>query len=292
MKISKTEQYILDKIESDKALLFALIDPDKQPLESGAEVAEICSNSGADIILVGGSIGAQGLLLDKTTKLIRERVNVPIVLFPGNIGTITPYADAIYFMSLLNSRDVYWVSTAHIQGAPVVKRVGLDVIPTAYIILEPGRAVGWVSNANIIPRDRYDLAAATALAGEYMGAHFVITDSGSGAPSPAPLKLISAVKSQLTIPYIYAGGCRTPKQARDIIKAGADAIQIGTAFEINNGNKKRVARKVTAMVKAIKDAGKEKTKIRREPSKSFMPMIRFPRIEKFFSKRAKEEPKT
>ncbi len=265
---------MLDKIKDEGAILLSLIDPDKQPLEKGAEVARASYEAGADIILVGGSIGAQGLLLDKTTKMIREKVDVPIVLFPGNIGTITPYADAIYFMYMLNSRDVYWISTAQIQGAPVVKKVGLEVIPTAYIVLEPGRAVGWISNANVIPHDRADLAAATALAGEYMGAHIVVTDSGSGAPQPAPASLISAVKSQLSVPYIYAGGCKTPEQAKNIVKAGADGIQIGTAFEIEDG-KEKVREKISAMVKAIKEG----SKFKESKPKPHFPMIRFPRFE-------------
>src|SRR3989344_3498325 len=201
MRMGKAERYIHEKLERDGGLLLALIDPDKQPFEKGAKVAEACAEGGADVILVGGSIGAQGLILDKTTKMIREKVNVPIVLFPGNVGTITHYADAVYFMFVLNSRDVYWLSTVQIQAAPIVKRLGIEAIPTAYIILEPGRAVGWLSNANLVPRDRPDLAAATALAGEYMGAHFVVTDSGSGAQSPAPVSIIKAIKSQISIPY-------------------------------------------------------------------------------------------
>ncbi len=273
MRRGKVGQYILDKVKDEGAILLSLIDPDKQPLEKGAEVARASYEAGADIILVGGSIGAQGLLLDKTTKMIRENVDVPIILFPGNIGTITPYADAIYFMYMLNTRDIYWVSTAQIQGAPVVKKVGLEVIPTAYIVLEPGRAVGWISHANVIPHERADIAAATALAGEYMGAHLVVTDSGSGAPQPAPPQLISAVKSQLSIPYIYGGGCRTPEQAKNIIKAGADGIQIGTAFEIEDG-KEKVREKISAMVKAIKEGAK----VKEAKPKPHFPMIRFPSL--------------
>ncbi len=278
MKRGKVEQYILNKIEEDGGLLLTLIDPDKQPFEKGAEVAKAAYEGGADAILVGGSVGAQGMILDKTTKMIREVVDVPIILFPGSVGTVTHYADAIYFMYLMNSRDVYWVSTVQIQGAPVIKRVGIEPLPTAYIIVEPGRAVGWISNANLVPRDRPDLAAATALAGEYIGAHFIVIDCGSGAPKPAPLKLISAIKSQVTVPYFCAGGCRTPQQARDIIKAGADGIQIGTAFEME-GNSEKIKEKVAAMSKAIKEAGREKVNSRqKEKTRSLLPTINLPHI--------------
>ncbi len=275
MQTGKVERYIKDKLEQDGAILLSLIDPDKQPFEKGAKVAEASAEAGADVILVGGSIGAQGMLLDKTTKMIRERVSIPIVLFPGNVGTITPYADALYFMYVLNSREVYWTSTVQIQGAPVVKRMGIEPIPTCYIILEPGKAVGWISNANLIPRSRGDLAAATALAGEYMGAHFVVTDSGSGAETPAPPELVKAVKSVLTVPYFYAGGCRTPEQATAIINAGADGIQIGTAFEMDDDDK--IKEKVSSMVRAIKAAGRERVKNGKPPEKHEQPLFRVPR---------------
>lgn len=286
MQPGKVERYILDKIDAEGAILLSLIDPDKQPFEKGAKVAEASAEAGADVILVGGSIGAQGMILDKTTKMIRERVNIPIVLFPGNVGTITPYADALYFMYVLNSREVYWTSTVQIQGAPIVKRMGIEPIPTGYIILEPGKAVGWISNANLIPHSRGDLAAATALAGEYMGAHFIVTDSGSGAEKPAPPEFVKAVKSVLSVPYFYAGGCRTAEQATDIIKAGADGIQVGTAFEFDDQDK--VKEKVASMVKAIKAAGRERVK-NGKPAQSAQSkplfniprrMFRFPTIRK------------
>ena len=254
MKPGRVEKYINDKIEKEGSILLSLIDPDKQPNDIGAKVARISYENGADIILVGGSIGAQGVYLDETIKAIKDVVDIPIVLFPGNNSTLSPYADATYFMFLMNSKDVYWSTTAQIQGSWVVKKMGLEPIPTGYIVLEPGMAVGWVSNANLIPRERADLAAATALAGEYMGARLIITDSGSGAPSPAPIQLIKTVSSVLTVPYFYAGGVKTAEQAYDIIKAGANGIHIGTAFELTGDP----SEKIKKMHEAIKKAGKER----------------------------------
>jgi phosphoglycerol geranylgeranyltransferase len=254
MKPGKVEKYIHEKIDTQGALLLSLIDPDKQAGEEASRIAKISYDAGSDIILVGGSIGAQGNILDETVKLIKECVSIPVVLFPGNIGTITHHADAMYFMYMLNSRDVYWMSTAQIQGAPVVKRTKIEAIPTAYIVIEPGMAVGWIGNANLVPRSRPDLAAATAFAGELMGARLIVTDSGSGAPSPAPTKMISAIRDLIEVPYFYAGGVKTAEQAYEIIKAGADGIHVGTAFEIVDD----VENKVKAMSEAIKKAGREK----------------------------------
>jgi phosphoglycerol geranylgeranyltransferase len=257
LNVGKVEKYYAEKIESQGALLFSLIDPDKNYLEKGVEIARKSYENGADVILLGGSIGAQGTLLDDTTKMIKEEVSIPVVLFPGNVSGVTPYADALYFMHMLNSRDAYWLSTAQIQAAPVVQRMKIEVIPTAYVVLEPGRAVGWIGNANLVPRDRPDLAAACALASKYSGSHVVITDSGSGAPEPAPAALVSAVASACDGNpfYFYGGGIKTQEQAKEIIRAGANGIQIGAAFEAGN-----VGEKIKKMAEAVREEGRTKVK--------------------------------
>ncbi|HII38385.1 TPA: geranylgeranylglyceryl/heptaprenylglyceryl phosphate synthase [Candidatus Micrarchaeota archaeon] len=251
----KVEKYYADTIAKQGAMLFSLVDPDKTGGEKGARLAQASCEAGADVIQVGGSIGAQGTVLDETVKMIKERVNVPVVLFPGNISGITSYADATYFMYMLNSRDVYWLSTAQIQGAPVVQRSKIEAIPTAYLVLEPGRAVGWIGNANLVPRDRPDLAYACALAARYMGAHVLISDSGSGASDPAPIDVVGGIAKACAneMFYIYGGGVKNGDQAGDVIKAGAHGIQIGTAFE-----GKDVAERTARVKKAMLAEGKKR----------------------------------
>jgi len=121
------------------------------------------------------------------------------------------------------------------------------------------------------------LAAATALAGEYMGARIVISDSGSGAPTPASVEMISAIKSQLTVPYFYGGGCKTPEQAEQIIKAGADGIQIGSAFE-NEKDVKKAREKIRTMVKAVKKVGEEKASGKIKLKERVKSGFKFPQI--------------
>lgn len=254
MEKGEVENYILDYVERKEGMLMIVIDPcDHESPEKAAEAAELSVKGGADLILVGGSIGAQGELLDKTTKLIKEKVNVPINLFPGNVGTVSKYADSIYFMTMLNSRDTYWLSTAQAVAAPVIKQYGLEPLPTGYIVVEPGGSVGWVGDANLVPRWRPNIAAALALGGEYMGNRIIITDCGSASPQgPVPLEIVSAVSKAISVPYIVAGGIRKIQEAEAIIKAGANAIQIGTAMERSN----QVEKVVSKFKKAIKNAPK------------------------------------
>lgn len=255
--VGRVERYYHEKLSRQGALLFSLIDPDKLSLEKGARVARASYEGGADAILVGGSIGVQGSVLDETVKMIKEAAHgIPVILYPGSPGGLTPYADAVYFMQMLNSRDVYWLSTAQIQASPVVHRMRLEAIPTSYLVLEPGRAVGWIGNANVVPRERSDLGAACALAAKYLGARVLITDSGSGAPSPAPSEMIRAI-ARAAAPemlYFYGGGVRTPSQAAEVIRAGAQGIQIGNAFE----EERIAAARVRNIARAIKREGRKR----------------------------------
>ncbi len=249
----KIENYILDEIARYGGLLFSVIDPiDYKSLDDAVKTAKNASNAGSNLILIGGSTGVQGEILDNVTKIIKENVDVPIVLFPGNIGTVTKYADAVYFMSLLNSNNAYWISKAQMLAAPTVKQMGIEALPTGYIVVEPGGTVGYVGEVNLIPRDKPKLAAAMALGAQYMGFRFVITDAGSNPKNGhIPLEMIATVAKFIDVPYIVAGGIRTPEEARNVIAAGASAIQVGTAFE-KDGSVERIKQMVAAVREGAK----------------------------------------
>ncbi|MBI2079188.1 geranylgeranylglyceryl/heptaprenylglyceryl phosphate synthase [Candidatus Micrarchaeota archaeon] len=251
----KVEKYILEELEKKGGLLFSVIDPmDYSSLENAIKTAKNTSDAGVDVVLIGGSTGVQGEMLDKVTQQIKEVVNVPVVLFPGNIGTVTRYADAVYFMSLLNSKNTYWITKAQMLAAPMVKQYKIEPLPVGYIVVEPGGTVGWVGEADVIPRNKPKIAGALALAAEYMGFRFILTDAGSNpTEGHIPLDMVKAVSSLVSVPYIVAGGIRKPEEAKAIIKAGADIIQVGTAFENGAG-----LEKMKQMVKAVREGAKQK----------------------------------
>lgn len=252
----KIEEYIKDGVARKGGLLFALIDPVdyKEPKEAiAAGVAS--SESGADVVLIGGSMGAHGELLDAVAKGIKDKSSVPVVLFPGNISTVTKYADAIYFMSLLNSRNPYWITQAQMLAAPSIKKMGIEALPVGYIVIAPGGTVGWVGDVNLVPRDKPQIAAALAMSAELSGSRLVLTDCGSNPKEGhMPLEMVSAVAKSISIPHIVGGGVRTPAEAAAVISAGAGAVQVGTALEKGGDVKK----KVSELAKAIHEAGKKK----------------------------------
>ncbi|MEK6958442.1 MAG: geranylgeranylglyceryl/heptaprenylglyceryl phosphate synthase [archaeon] len=257
MKEGKVYAKLLAQLKEEAGMVFLVIDPPNQSPEQAGKIAKIAEDVGVKAIAVGGSLGAQGKLLDDTLEQIKDKATLPVILFPGNIATLSPLADATYYLTMLNSNDPYYISGAQIAAAFPVKKMGLEVIPTSYIIVEPGRAVGFMGRAQLIPRNVPYLAAANALAGQYMGAKMVILESGGGAPEPAPKEMIAYTKKSIDIPLVIAGGVRTAEFAYDCISSGADIVHVGSAIE-KAGSDKEVKLRLEKFVQSAAKGAKEK----------------------------------
>lgn len=221
----------LEKGTKERTLHLTLLDPDKQKPEEGARMAAMAAEGGTDGIMIGGSVGISQEDLDGTIKAVKEATDLPVILFPGDISGISRYSDAIFFMSLLNSRNPYYITGAQALGAPMVKKAGIEAIPMGYLIIEPGGVVGYVGDAKLVPRSRPDMAAAYSLAAQYMGMKLVYLEAGSGADGHVPEKMVGAVKSVVDIPVIVGGGIRTAEDAARMARAGADIVVTGTVVE-------------------------------------------------------------
>ena len=209
-----------------------LIDPDTQSPSQAAAMARAATEGGTDAIMVGGSVGAAGVLLHDTVARIKEQTDLPVILFPGSVAGLCENADAVFFMSLLNSRSPSYLIENQALGAPLVLRYGLEPLPMAYIIIEPGGTVGYVGDARLIPRKKPELAAAYALAAKFMGMRLVYLEAGSGADAPVPAAMVSLVKRLLgEVLLIVGGGIRNGAAAAELAGAGADLIVTGTAVE-------------------------------------------------------------
>ncbi len=213
-------------------LLAVLIDPFNVDGSSAERLAAEVERGGADLILVGGSVGA-GFKLSEVVRGVKRGSSLPVILFPGNVDGVTPEADAILFMSLLNSLNPYWVIQAQALAAPSVKLSGLEAIPTAYLIVEPGErsAAGWVGSANPIPRRKPELALAYAWAAELLGMRWIYLEAGSGAEQPVPVEMVKLVSEKANLRVIVGGGIRSPEAAKERASAGADVVVVGTHVE-------------------------------------------------------------
>jgi phosphoglycerol geranylgeranyltransferase len=230
------EKYLLGKIKAERAIHMTLIDPEKVSPQQASNIAEISTSNGTSAIMIGGSTFVSQTHLDEVVRTIKNSTKIPTILFPNNITGISPYADAILFMSLLNSTDPYFLMGAQVLGAPVVKKFGLEPISMGYIILGEGGTAAVVGKAIAVPYDKPELAAAHALAGQYLGMHFVYLEGGSGAKQPVPSEMIRIVKHYIDIPVIVGGGIRTREQASIAASAGADVIVTGNVTEDNDAS--------------------------------------------------------
>lgn len=229
--IKNVEKYIYTKLEKE-FLHFSLIDPDprKVKIENLGKIVKELEDVGTDAIMVGGSTGVNNSFLDKVILEIKNSCSLPVILFPGNPETgVSKYADAIFFLCLMNAKDILFATGYQAVGARIVKEYGIEPIPVGYIIIEPGMTVG--NNANLIKRDEIEKAVGYALAAQFMGMRLVYLEAGSGANEPVPKEMIKAVKKEIDIPLIVGGGIRTKEQAIEAIRAGADIIVTGTIIE-------------------------------------------------------------
>jgi len=254
MKIGKVETYLHETIEKDGAVFFGLIDPMDEKKENPLRFAKIFDEAGADIILIGGSMGAEGEMLNNVVKRIKEAVGKPVVLFPGNIGGVSKYADALYFMSLLNSSNPYWITGAQALAAPMIAASKLEAIPTSLLIIEPGETVGWVGEAKPIPYHKPDIAVAYALAGKLLGQRLTILERGSGAPGPSSPEMFRAVKDAVGHPVICAGSSKTMDDIKGTILAGADGVHVASLVQ-HAEDPLAMAKKLVHFTKGV---GKEK----------------------------------
>jgi len=227
----KVEAYLLEELKRHGKIQITLIDPEKVEVDTASNTAVETESLGSSAIMVGGSTLTSPIKLDQIVRSIKKAVDIPVILFPNNITGISRYADAIWFMSLLNSSDPYYIIGAQMLGAPLVKKYGIEPIPMGYIIVGDGSAVSVVGQVKAIPRNKPELAAAYALAAQYLGMRFVYLEAGSGAKEPVPREMINLTRRYVDVPLIVGGGIKTGAQARVAVEAGADIIVTGTVTE-------------------------------------------------------------
>jgi len=242
------EQLLEEGINRDGTIHLTLIDPDSQTPEEAAQIAGNAAAGGTTAILVGGSVGVGGRALERTVSEIKSSTDVPVIIFPSDVGSVCSKADAIFFLCLLNSRNVAYLATNQALGAVFIKSYGMEPLPVAYIIVEPGGTVGWVGDARLIPRNKPEIAAAYALAGKYLGMRWIYLEAGSGVSHTVPPKMVQAVKAALEdTRLIVGGGIKTDKQAERLARSGADVIVTGTAVEQDVD----IQEKIAGFVRAI-----------------------------------------
>jgi phosphoglycerol geranylgeranyltransferase len=245
VQLGKVEQYLQNEIKIHGTICLPLIDSENST--DAVSVAKIVEERGASAILVGGSSAVDQIELTKLVGELKSTINIPVILFPGNITGVSPKADAILFSSLLNSENTYFVTEAQALGALTVKKYAIEPLPTAYIIVGEGTAAWFVGRARGIPFNKPNLAVMYSLAAQYLGMRFVYLEAGSGAVEHVPQEMVSAVRKHYEGTIIVGGGIKSPEIAGQMAKAGADIIVIGSMIEKDDNWQE----KFSSIVKAI-----------------------------------------
>lgn len=223
-------KYIIKNIRNKK-IHFSLIDPDKQVPKAAGSLAKIAEDSGTTAIMIGGSTITSQKQVDETVKSIKNNCNLPTILFPSGARYLSNYADAVFFMSLLNSKNLNYIIREHVKGAHFIKNSNIEPISMGYVIVEPGMTAGRIGEVDLIKRNDIETAVGYALSAQYLGMDFFYLEAGSGAKEPVPNKMIKKIKKNIDIPLIVGGGIRDYNTAKTKALAGADIIVTGTTLE-------------------------------------------------------------
>ena len=231
----KIYNYLLNTISSKGAAYLILLDPDKIAEDKLPGFVKYCEKSDVDGFLIGGSLMINGNLESFIVK-VKKTTRLPVIIFPGSINQIYPAADAILYLSVVSGRNADDLIGKHVLAAPIIKQCGLEPISTGYILIESGitTTAQYMSGSFPIPRNKPEIASATALAAEYLGMKLIYLEAGSGAEQTVPNEIVKAVSDQCTVPIIVGGGIKTPMAARDKVENGARIIVTGNFFENEN----------------------------------------------------------
>ena len=239
--------YVLDRSYGCRHI--TLIDPGKQSSEIATRRAIAAIESGSSMIFVGGSTDTPDEIVHETCKSIQEalelqvfaasqdptseedRWKIPVVLFPGGAHALSPAADGITFMMLMNSKIRKFLIGEQLRGAPYLEKFGVEPLPTGYLVFSPGGKVGEVGQAELIESNQEDLVYSYALTAKMYGFKILYLEAGSGASTQVDSNSISSARQVDELCMIVGGGIRTKEQAAIAANSGANWIVTGTLTE-------------------------------------------------------------
>ncbi|RYZ21667.1 MAG: geranylgeranylglyceryl/heptaprenylglyceryl phosphate synthase [Sphingobacteriales bacterium] len=218
--------------KSSKSGFAVLADPDKIAPADMVHLAKLCNDAQVNYLLLGGSL-VVAHQIEACIQRFKSESAIPVILFPGSPSQVTPYADALLYLSLISGRNPEHLIGQHVVSAPMVKASGLEVISTGYMVIDGGAptTVSYMSNSAPIPANKPEIALCTAWAGELQGKHIIYMDAGSGARIPISEEMIRKVGSHIEIPLFIGGGIQTPERVYKNCRAGANIVVVGNAIE-------------------------------------------------------------
>jgi len=224
---------ILLNREAGKKMFAVLIDPEKSYGRNFASVVAALKVANPDFVFIGGSHQVRSI--DSMIEILKEEIDSDVLLFPGDATQFSAHANALLYLTLLSGRNPEYLIGQHVKSSLAILDSGIEVIPTAYLLIDGGKtsAVEYMSNTRAIPRDKPEIVLSTAVAGELMGMRLTYLEAGSGAAIPVPATTISYIKERTQSPLIVGGGIASINDLSNAYDAGADIVVVGNALEEN-----------------------------------------------------------
>lgn len=224
---------LFENCRKNGAGYLVLVDPDKLEISKIPAFMKAANHAKVDGILIGGSILISGEFENFVSEVKRSAGNIPVILFPGGVNQISASADALLFLSIISGREAQHLIGSQVLAAPVIHRLGIETISTAYMLIESGKPTSaqFMSGTTPLPRHKPEIAVAHALAAQYLGFKMIYLEAGSGADQSVPDEMVKAVAQIVNIPVIVGGGILTPEDARGKVEAGASFVVTGTIIE-------------------------------------------------------------
>lgn len=187
--------------------------------------------SAPDLFLVGGSTATREQT-HACIKFLKQKVNLPIVLFPGGAVQVDAHADAILFMSMISGRNPQFLIEEQVRAARTVHTSGIETIPTSYLLLDGGTVTSTekISKTSPMLQNNKVEIEDTVLAGALLGHTCTYLDSGSGAIHSVSTEIIESVVRYTNLLFV-GGGIRNIATVKRAHESGAKVVVVGNHLE-------------------------------------------------------------
>ncbi len=213
-------------IHPNRFHLAVLVDPDKY----NEELIELIGSKYAHLFLVGGSV-LHGSSVKRTVTSIKQKSNLPVVLFPGDEKQLCKEADGLLVLSLLSGRNPEYLIGKQVKAAPVIHKLKLATFPVAYLLVGTSSISTTQKVTKTKPLTSVKEICNTVLAAEQLGFRAIYLEAGSGSKKNVEVSIIRNVRAITSLPLIVGGGIDSSKKIRDAKNAGANIVVVGNVLE-------------------------------------------------------------
>jgi phosphoglycerol geranylgeranyltransferase len=198
------------------------LDPDKCLKPGDIEAIAV---SGTDALMLSGTLNVTRENLTELQKQVKS-YDLPLVMEPaGPEAILLDGIDYIFVPSVMNSTDVRWIVGKHRDWVLHNKVNWQNVVPEAYIVLNPDSSVGKVTKA-VCSLTPAEIASYASVADHYFHFPIVYIEYSGMYGNPDVVKAASeAIENSV---LYYGGGINSPERAAEMSKY-ADTIVVGNA---------------------------------------------------------------